>query len=93
MKPKSAQTRPTPPIQKKAPAPREAAWEELSKEFHSLSEAKKAYYFELAEQRANEFERAMLASGGERAERLRLSMAIHIFIEEKRDEAAVPVMA
>jgi hypothetical protein len=90
------QIRPAPPIQKpKAHAPKEAAWEEVKREFDSLSEQERAHYFELVEQRAgeNEFWRKMLASGGERAETQRLSMAIHIFTEDKQSKVSVLTLA
>ena len=96
VKPKPVQIRPAPPIQKpKAHAPKEAAWEEVKREFDSLSEQERAHYFELVEQRAgeNEFWRKMLASGGERAETQRLSMAIHIFTEDKQSKVSVLSLA
>ena len=96
VKPKPVQIRPVPTIQKpKAHAPKEAAWEEVKREFDSLSEQERAHYFELVEQRAgeNEFWRKMLASGGERAEIQRLSMAIHIFTEDKQSKVSVLTLA
>jgi hypothetical protein len=35
----------------------------------------------------------MLASGGEPAEKQRLSMAIHIFTEDKKSKDSVPTLA
>jgi hypothetical protein len=96
VKPKPVQIRPAPTIQKpKAHAPKEAAWEEVKREFDSLSEQERAHYFELVEQRAgeNEFWRKMLASGDERAEKQRLSMAIHIFTEDKQGKVSVLTLA
>jgi hypothetical protein len=96
LKPKPVQIRPAPPIQKpKTHASKEAAWEEVKREFDSLSERERDHYFDLVEERAseNEFWRKMLASGGEPAEKQRLSMAIHIFTEDKKSKDSVPTLA